>query len=117
MTDYTRITTIGGLAISALTILSALYLLYSLISHGRGKLRVRLLIGIVVSDMSVGLVALPAQALLLSGGTMGTGTAGCNAQGFIFTTALFSQHLWTLSIAVATFMLLVGSCCRVRQRR
>ncbi|WOO79519.1 uncharacterized protein LOC62_02G003041 [Vanrija pseudolonga] len=106
MTNYTRITTIGGLTISALTILSALYLLYSLVSHGRGKLRVRLLIGIVISDMSVGLVALPAQALLLSGGKMGTGTAGCNAQGFLFTTALFSQHLWTLCIAIATFMLL-----------
>ncbi|KAL1409521.1 hypothetical protein Q8F55_003504 [Vanrija albida] len=106
MTNYTRITTIGGLTIAALTIVCSLYLLFSLASHGRGKLRVRLLIGIIVSDLTVGLVALPAQALLLSGGTMGTGTPGCNAQGFIFTTALFSQHLWTLCIAVATFLLL-----------
>jgi hypothetical protein len=29
-----------------------------------------------------------------------------NAMGFLLTTALFTQHLWTLAIAIATFCLL-----------
>lgn len=31
-----------------------------------------------------------------------------DAFGFIYTTILFSQHLYTLLIAIATFLLLVG---------
>jgi hypothetical protein len=36
------------------------------------------------------------------------GLTGQNAFGFIYTSILFSQHLYTLAIAVATFLLLVS---------
>lgn len=53
-TDYTRINAIGATTLSVLTVVSAAYLLYRLLQQGRGKLRVRLLIGLVSSDIFLG---------------------------------------------------------------
>ncbi|KAL7419679.1 hypothetical protein Q5752_005593 [Cryptotrichosporon argae] len=106
MVNPVLINAIGSVVISALTLVGAVYLLWTLWKQGKGKLRVRLLIGTVASDILVGLVALPPEAMYIAGAGLETGTRGCNAMGFIFTTILFTQHLWTLCIAVATFMLL-----------
>jgi len=45
---------IGGVAISGMTLIAATYLLISLWKQGRGKLRVRLLLGMVISDLLLG---------------------------------------------------------------
>ncbi len=54
MTNWLRINSIGSSVIAGSTILAALYLLVSLVRQGRGKLRVRLLVGMVISDVLVG---------------------------------------------------------------
>lgn len=53
-TNYTKINAIGGTIISSSTIIAAAYLLWSLARQGRGKLRVRLLLGMVISDLILG---------------------------------------------------------------
>ena len=52
--EWTDINAIGGLVISALTLIAAVYLWLSLWRQGRGKLRVRLLLGMVISDVLLG---------------------------------------------------------------
>ena len=54
MVRWTYINAVGGTVISALTLAAASYLLFSLWRQGTGKLRVRLLIGMVVSDLLLG---------------------------------------------------------------
>jgi hypothetical protein len=54
MVAWLFINTIGGLIISALTLVAATYLLVSLWNQGKGKLRVRLLMGMVISDLLLG---------------------------------------------------------------
>ncbi|WWC87696.1 uncharacterized protein L201_002588 [Kwoniella dendrophila CBS 6074] len=103
----TQINATGASIISGLTLIAASYLFISLIKQGRGKLRVRLLIGMVVSDLILGLVALPPEIMYLAGDPQTTGSAGCNALAFLLTSVLFSQHLWTLAIAFATYLLLM----------
>ncbi|WVF66890.1 hypothetical protein IAT40_001633 [Kwoniella sp. CBS 6097] len=103
----TKVNATGASVISGLTLIAASYLFVSLLRQGRGKLRVRLLLGMVVSDLVIGLVALPPEIMYLAGAGLKTGTRGCDAIGFLLTTVLFSQHLWTLAIAVATFLLLI----------
>lgn len=105
---WTLTTAAGGVAISVVSLFCALYLMYSLWHNGRGKLRVRLLMGIVSSDIIISLTALPTEALYVSGKPIITGSAGCDVQAFFFTAAVFAQNLWTLCIAVATFCLLVS---------
>lgn len=56
MVAWLFINTIGGLIISALTLVAATYLLVSLWNQGKGKLRVRLLMGMVISDLLLGCV-------------------------------------------------------------
>ncbi|WWD08846.1 hypothetical protein V865_006960 [Kwoniella europaea PYCC6329] len=102
----TQINATGASIISGLTLIAAAYLFFSLMKQGRGKLRVRLLIGMVVSDLILGLVALPPEIMYLAGHAQPTGSSGCNALAFLLTSVLFSQHLWTLTIAFATYLLL-----------
>lgn len=54
MPRYPLINAIGSIVISAITLTSALYLLVLLHRQGKGKLRVRLLVGMVVSDLLLG---------------------------------------------------------------
>ncbi|WVQ94498.1 hypothetical protein IAU59_001577 [Kwoniella sp. CBS 9459] len=103
----TKVNATGASVISGLTLIAASYLFYSLVKQGRGKLRVRLLLGMVVSDLAIGLVAMPPEIMYLAGAGLKTGTRSCDAIGFLLTAVLFSQHLWTLAIAVATFLLLI----------
>ncbi|ODO06313.1 hypothetical protein L198_01545 [Cryptococcus wingfieldii CBS 7118] len=113
MAKYTLINAWGGTVISATTLVSATYLLILLWKQGTGKLRVRLLMGMIISDLALGLAILPPDIMLILNKKIATGTAGCNALGFVLTTILFTQHLWTLSIAVATFLLLRHPLSRI----
>ncbi|ORY25814.1 hypothetical protein BCR39DRAFT_470972 [Naematelia encephala] len=105
MVAWTYINAVGGSIISGLTVLASVYLMVSLARQGRGKLRVRLLLGMVISDLLVGLIVFPQEFSYLVKHPLTPGNA-CNTVGFLFTAIVFSQHLWTLSIAFATFLLL-----------
>ncbi|KAJ9096038.1 hypothetical protein QFC21_005403 [Naganishia friedmannii] len=62
----------------------------------------------VISDLALGLVGLIPTAIYLGGKPMTAGSRSCDALGYVLTAVLFTQHLWTLVIAVATFALLAG---------
>ncbi|ODN80744.1 hypothetical protein L202_02901 [Cryptococcus amylolentus CBS 6039] len=113
MAKYTLINAWGGTVISATTLVSATYLLTLLWKQGTGKLRVRLLMGMIISDLAIGLAILPSDIMFILNKKIATGTAGCNALGFVLTTILFTQHLWTLAIAIATFLLLRHPLSRI----
>ena len=87
-----------------------------------------LLVLVVITEQWKRLTITPTEIMYLSGKPFINDTPGCvshtkswlqfrrwqvdvlqNAHGFIFTTVLFTQHLWTLAIAIATFLLLVSS--------
>lgn len=52
--NYTRINAIGVCVIASSTVISAAYLLGTLAKQGRGKLRVRMLLGMIASDLMIG---------------------------------------------------------------
>ncbi|EIW66507.1 hypothetical protein TREMEDRAFT_34775 [Tremella mesenterica DSM 1558] len=106
MPHWQRLTVIGDVVISSLTIIGASYLLLSLFKKGTGKLRVRLLVGMVVSDLSLGLMLIVPSIMWLTGFRFQTGSAGCNIHGFFLTIILFTQNMWTILIAVGTTLLL-----------
>ncbi|KAK8861433.1 hypothetical protein IAR55_002252 [Kwoniella newhampshirensis] len=106
MSVTATVTATGGAVVSGLTLIAAIYLLISLWRQGRGKLRVRLLVGMVISDILLGVVVFPTEISFLAGNRLQLDSRGCNAQGFLLITILFTQHMWTLAIAIATFCLL-----------
>ena len=54
------------------------------------------------------IVAIVPEAMYLAGKKLNTGSKGCDAAGFLLTTVLWTQHMWTLAIAIATYVLLVS---------
>ncbi len=52
--QWARINAIGSTVITATTIGASIYLFVVLVRQGRGKLRVRLLLGMVTSDFLLG---------------------------------------------------------------
>ena len=56
MTNWGKINAVGSSAISGSTVIAGLYLFFCLIRQGTGKLRTRLLLGMVTSDVLIGLV-------------------------------------------------------------
>lgn len=85
------INVVGQTVITSLTIIGSTYLLYALMRQGHGKLRVRLLLGMIFGDLLLGYVSCPSVLLLLilsvgafipniwalAGGRFATGTTGC----------------------------------------
>jgi hypothetical protein len=51
------INSVGQTVITTLTIIGSSYLLFALLRQGRGKLRVRLLLGMIFGDLLLGYVA------------------------------------------------------------
>ncbi|GHJ87881.1 hypothetical protein NliqN6_4283 [Naganishia liquefaciens] len=100
------ISSIGAIVIEVLTVVSALYLLRPLYRQGVSKLRTKYLIGMVASDAALGIVGLIPTAHYLAGKPLKDGSKSCSAVGFVLTAVLFTQHIWTLIIAVTTYALL-----------
>ncbi|ODN79566.1 hypothetical protein L202_03520 [Cryptococcus amylolentus CBS 6039] len=74
-----------------------------------GTTRTRIVQALILSDLILGIVGLVAGALTLSGDghLIAHGTAACSGLGFMLTTVLWSEHLWTLILAFATYMILI----------
>jgi ABC-type enterochelin transport system permease subunit len=56
---------VGQTIITSLTIIGSTYLLYALMKQGHGKLRVRLLLGMIFGDLLLGYVKLSCLAMLV----------------------------------------------------
>ncbi|WVQ75919.1 hypothetical protein IAR50_005554 [Cryptococcus sp. DSM 104548] len=74
-----------------------------------GTTRTRIVQALIVSDLILGIVGLISGALTLSGDghRIQHGTTACSGLGFMLTTVLWSEHLWTLILAFATYMILI----------
>lgn len=68
---------------------------------------------------TIRIIVLPTEIAYLAGNPFKTDTPACVSRqdgrtdeqdtfGFLLTAALFTQHMWTLAIAIATFLLLVS---------
>lgn len=90
MLPYSLINATGSIVISAVTLISALYLFIMLYRQEKGKLRVRLLVGMVISDLLLGWVN-PLGMDILVRHTMNELTILCHQPRYITT----SRHVYS----------------------
>jgi hypothetical protein len=75
------------------------------------RLRHRLIFGLAVSDFVTAMVILIPTCIGLSG-AQPENDASCKAAGFIYLVVVIGSALWTLSIALTTYALLVHPLSR-----
>ncbi|PWY99030.1 hypothetical protein BCV70DRAFT_191945 [Testicularia cyperi] len=71
------------------------------------KLRHSLILGLATSDLVTTVVIIITTALLLDNVNLVAQEAACTVLGYILVTSIFTQHLWNLTIAIVTYMILV----------
>ncbi|KAK4684863.1 hypothetical protein P7C73_g5303, partial [Tremellales sp. Uapishka_1] len=104
---------IVDVVILCLTILGASSILISMaVVELRGRAsttRTRLVQALVLSDLIVGLVGLIGSCMRLdpSNNSLQHGKTSCDGLGVMLVTVLWTEHLWTLSLAFATYMILI----------
>ncbi|KAL7419331.1 hypothetical protein Q5752_006169 [Cryptotrichosporon argae] len=69
--------------------------------------RMRIVQSLVISDLLLGIIGLIGSALELAGHSLRQDSTSCGGLGVMLVATLFSQHFWTLSLALATFMILI----------
>lgn len=74
---YARVNAIGAISLACATLVAGMYLLISIARQGHGKLRVRLLLGMVASDLVLGAIVLPPEIAYIAGGPFMTDTPVC----------------------------------------
>ncbi|WVW78340.1 hypothetical protein I302_100294 [Kwoniella bestiolae CBS 10118] len=105
---------IVNVVILCLTILGSGMILVSMFYlewyRGRpGTTRTRIVQALIVSDFLLGIVGLISSCIFLSGdgSALAHGTPSCDGLGLLLTAILWTEHGWTLILAVATFMILI----------
>ncbi|CBQ73822.1 conserved hypothetical protein [Sporisorium reilianum SRZ2] len=71
------------------------------------KLRHALILGLATSDLATSVVIIITTACLIANINLVQHDQPCTFLGYILVSSIFSQHLWNLSIAVITYMILV----------
>ncbi|SJX63663.1 uncharacterized protein SRS1_14413 [Sporisorium reilianum f. sp. reilianum] len=71
------------------------------------KLRHALILGLATSDLVTSVVIIITTACLIANINLVQHDQPCTFLGYILVSSIFSQHLWNLSIAVITYMILV----------
>lgn len=69
--------------------------------------RMRLVQSLVLSDLILGLIGIVGTSIVLSGDPLEAGSSTCHGLGFSLTAVLWTEHLWTLILAIATYMILI----------
>ncbi|OCF33866.1 hypothetical protein I317_01358 [Kwoniella heveanensis CBS 569] len=74
-----------------------------------GTTRIRIVQALIFSDLLLGIIGLISSILWLSGdgSAMNHGTTSCSGLGFMLTAILWTEHGWTLVLAIATYMILI----------
>ncbi|WVQ98159.1 hypothetical protein IAU59_005281 [Kwoniella sp. CBS 9459] len=113
-TDNEKWVTIVSLIILCFTILGAGMIVVSMFVmeyfKGRpGTTRIRIVQALIFSDLLLGIIGLISSALWLSpdNNAMAHGTTSCSGLGFMLSTVLYTEHGWTLILAIATYMILI----------
>ncbi|WWC86792.1 uncharacterized protein L201_001671 [Kwoniella dendrophila CBS 6074] len=112
--DDERWISIVNVIILALTILGSGMILISMSYYEFIRLRptttrTRIVQALIVSDFILGIIGLISSSVALSGDGSGFahGSTSCDGLGFMLVTILWTEHGWTLILAVATFMILI----------
>lgn len=71
------------------------------------KLRHALILGLATSDLVSSLIIASTTSFLIANGNLYDASRFCTFAGFVFSSSLWTQHLWNVSIAVITYMILV----------
>ncbi|SNX85904.1 uncharacterized protein MEPE_04613 [Melanopsichium pennsylvanicum] len=71
------------------------------------KLRHALILGLATSDLVTSIVIIITTACLIAQINLVHHEHPCTILGYILVSSIFSQHLWNLSIAIVTYMILV----------
>ncbi|KAJ9103830.1 hypothetical protein QFC21_002292 [Naganishia friedmannii] len=97
--------------ILAFTIIGAGAILINMLSRElRGRaatVRTRLVQGLVVSDFALGIVAMITSSRKLQGKPFVSGSQGCDGFGLLLVAILWTEHIWTFTLAFATYMILI----------
>ncbi|KGB80158.1 hypothetical protein CNBG_5996 [Cryptococcus deuterogattii R265] len=106
---------IVNIVILCLTVLGAGMILSSMainefVFSRPGTTRTRIVQALVLSDLLLGIIGLISSSLALTGDghLMAHATTSCSGLGFMLTAILWSEHLWTLLLAFATYMILIN---------
>jgi hypothetical protein len=101
----------SNLDLQALTLLGAFFIIGRLtwneLKRHAATTRVRLVQSLIFTDVVMGITGLIGCGLMLNDKPLVLDTPMCDGLGVTMVAVIFSQHLWTLSLAVATFMILV----------
>ena len=96
------------MAICCLSFVGAIAIILPYVLNRRSrKLRHALIFGLATSDLATSLVIIVTTACLIANVNLVQHHAPCTFLGYILVSSIFSQHLWNLSIAVVTYMILV----------
>ncbi|ORX33971.1 hypothetical protein BD324DRAFT_637845 [Kockovaella imperatae] len=93
------------------TIVGALIILGSMayLEFAKGRpatTRMRIVQSLVVSDLALGIVGAIGVSIGLSEGGLKPGTA-CDGIGVVLVATIWSEHMWTLLLALSTYMILI----------
>ena len=96
------------MVICCLSFVGALAIILPYVLNRRSrKLRHALILGLATSDLVTSIVIIITTACLIANINLVQHDAPCTFLGYILVSSIFSQHLWNLSIAIVTYMILV----------
>ncbi|SPO32475.1 uncharacterized protein UTRI_04219 [Ustilago trichophora] len=96
------------MVICCLSFVGALAIILPYVLNRRSrKLRHALILGLATSDLATSIVIIITTACLLANINLVEQRDPCTFLGYILVSSIFSQHLWNLSIAIVTYMILV----------
>ncbi|SPO27741.1 uncharacterized protein UTRI_04219_B [Ustilago trichophora] len=96
------------MVICCLSFVGALAIILPYVLNRRSrKLRHALILGLATSDLATSIVIIITTACLLANINLVQQRDPCTFLGYILVSSIFSQHLWNLSIAIVTYMILV----------
>ncbi|TKY84497.1 hypothetical protein EX895_006398 [Sporisorium graminicola] len=96
------------MAICCVSFIGAIAIILPYVLNRRSrKLRHALILGLATSDLATSVVIIITTACLIANINLVSHDAPCTFLGYILISSIFSQHLWNLSIAVITYMILV----------
>lgn len=99
---------IVDMVICCLSFLGAIAIILPYVLNRRSrKLRHALILGLATSDLATSVVIIITTACLIANINLVQHHQPCTLLGYILVSSIFSQHLWNLSIAIVTYMILV----------
>lgn len=96
------------MAICCVSFVGALAIILPYIFNKKSrKLRHVLILGLATSDLATSIAIIITTACLIAKINLVREDGACTFLGYVLVTSIFSQHLWNLSIAIVTYMILV----------